>query len=215
MCKESYVLGFYFYKQHRYKKEKIYDSFDTMAESHPFLRSVIKYEAESTKLFYDIRKHLQIKVYEGRVIKNIWDDYKEVGAREWNVFENGLLKVFLYPHEKGFKMLFVGHHLLGNYATAMGIVCKSKAAKFVGANMFGYEKRDGISITNLGSIHNPNIKEAIFIPPALPATIQTLGVLTVNDKMQLCSGYYEKAISGEEVKAQLSMLIKKEGEYGV
>lgn len=391
--------------------EKVYESFGIMSKAHPFLRSVIKYEEGSTRLFYDIKEHSEIEIYEGRDIEHVWDDYKAIGAKGWNVLESGLLKVFLYPLKEGFKILFVGHHLLGdgrcllevvgefanlygegtqpdyveerlikniddlpphsklrgiskllvkrlnnewrkegkkadyktyaefaslfqkenpvsyeicsmdansvlsmknlckeqglsvndllmakgyiamhtpkiimaadirsqlkcyrqgalgNYATAMGVVCKSrtkdvlkkaeevhkqvrihrskmqklmmvlacymqmdkdlidavaiatlgdfdsKVAKFVGVNMFGYEKRDGRSITNLGSINNPNIKEAIFIPPASPATIQTIGVLTVNNKMQLCSSYYEKAISAEDVKAQFSMLIKNEGEY--
>lgn len=66
----------------------------------------------------------------------------------------------------------------------------SKAAGFVGGNMFGYKKRDGVSITNLGAIKNMNLKNAIFIPPASPATKETIGVLTVNDTMNLCSSYY-------------------------
>ncbi|MDO5294436.1 MAG: hypothetical protein Q4F05_17010 [bacterium] len=83
---------------------------------------------------------------------------------------------------------------------------ESKAARFVGASMFGYLKRDGISITNLGHIQNPHIIEATFIPPASPATIQTIGVLTVNDHMQLCSSYYEHAVSKKVVRRQLDFM---------
>ena len=70
---------------------------------------------------------------------------------------------------------------------------ESKAAKFVGSNMFGFSKRDGYSITNLGAIDNPHIKEAVFLPPASPATRKTIGVLTVNGRMQLCSCTYTNA----------------------
>ncbi len=82
----------------------------------------------------------------------------------------------------------------------------SKAGKFVGQNMFGFLKRESVSITNLGRINNENIKEAIFIPPSSPAARQTIGVLTVNNKMQLCSSYYNKLISSDKVKKILNAM---------
>ena len=383
---------------------KIKDSLDIMSKAHPFLRSIIKYESGSTNMYYDIENRSTIEIHERESIETIWRDYREIGSKEWNVLENGLLKVFVYPMDEEMKVLFVAHHLLGdgrcllelvnefanlyaqgiepvcvqerliqgiedlpaksnlagvskylvkylnkqwekeqvlvtykeyekfsdefvksnpvshevtviekqefismksyckehgitindllmakmytsmntekiiiaadirnklkcyykgaygNYATAMGVVCKhknkdilnkaiqvhkqvkrqlnnnqklmlvlscylnmnqdlidavaiatlgnfeSKAARFVGGNMFGYQKRNGISITNLGSLQNENILDAIFIPPASPATIQTIGALTVNNKMHLCSSYYERAITSEKVKMQLEAL---------
>ncbi len=387
-----------------YSKRKVMDSLALMSKAHPFLRSLIQYDVGSTDLFYCISDENQINTYEKESEETIWEDYKEIGKKEWNVFKNGLLKVFLYPSTEGFKALFTAHHLLGdgrclldlvcefanvyvdgvepiyveenlikgladlpsksdlsgisrllvknmnkkwkrenkkvtyeeyagfaeqfaknnpvgvesylfdeskvnsmkklckdnnisindllmaalyveantnkiiiaadirnklncynpgalgNYASAMGITCKdtgkdvikkakkvhnqvaaniqnnrklmlvlscylnmdaglidaaaiaalgnfeSKAAGFVGGSMFGYTKRDSISITNLGAISNRNIKDAIFIPPASPAAIQTTGVLTVNNNMQLCSSYYEKAISKEYIKTQLERM---------
>lgn len=389
-----------------YSQSKVKDTLDVMSKAHPFLRSVIQYDESSINLYYFISDKNQIDVYEKDTQQTVWEDYKTVGKKEWNVFKNGLLKVFLYPTNEGFKALFVAHHLLGdgrcllelvsefanvyvdgiepvyveeklikgiddlpsnsnlagisrllvnrlnkkwnrenkkvtyeeysefaeqftkenpvanecyslnearsnsikkfckesnitindlmmaamylqantqkiiiatdirnklkcyrkgavgNYASAMGVICKdtskdvikkakevhckvmknvqnnrklmlviscylnmnntlidaaaiatlgnfeSKAARFVGENMFGYKKRDGISITNLGAIKNENIKEAIFIPPASPATVQTLGILSANNKMQLCSSYYEKAIPAEEVRKQLRDLVQ-------
>ena len=384
--------------------QKIQNCFYIMAQAHPFLRSIIRYENDNAKLFYKIEEESRVEISERESIYTIWEDYRSVAAKEWNVLHNGLLKVFIYPTEEGMKVLFIAHHLLGdgrcllelvnefvnlyvegiepvfaaerlikgmedlpcksqltgvskylvrnlngkwrkekkrvsydtyarfsdqfvkenpvshemmemdqqgfysmkkycnknnitindllmsklyhnmniqkiviaadirsklscynrgacgNYATAMGIVCKgkhgdilkkakevhkkvkihmennkklmlvlscylsmdeglidaatittlgdfeSKAAKFVGGNMFGFLKRDGVSITNLGSISNANISDGIFIPPASPAMTLTIGVLTVNDKMQLCSSYYQNLISGEEVKNQLTKL---------
>lgn len=383
---------------------KIKNCLDAMADAHPFLRSIISYENGNTKLFYKVEDTSRIEINERESVHTIWEDYNSIAIKEWNVLQNGLLKVLIYPIEEGMKLLFVAHHLLGdgrclleivnefvslyvegikpiytperliqgmedlpckseltgvskylirylnakwrkekkhvlyedyarfsdqfvkdnpvshevieidqnaflsmkkyckehgitindllmsklyynmniqkiiiaadirsklscynkgscgNYATALGIVCKgkqtdilkkaqevhkqvkmhmesnkklmlvlscylsmdeglidavaiatlgdfeSKAAKFVGSNMFGFLKRNGVSITNLGKINNTNISEAIFIPPASPAMIQTVGVLTVNDKMQLCSSYYQNSISGVEVKKHLTML---------
>lgn len=65
---------------------------------------------------------------------------------------------------------------------------ESKAAAFVGGGMFGFSKASSYSITNLGRIENKNLMSAVFIPPASPAAILTLGVVTVNGKMYACSG---------------------------
>lgn len=372
--------------------EKVQECMDIIAKAHPFLRSRIKYDKDSTDIYYDIQDISTIELNNRGTADTMWDDYKSVGDTEWNIFDNGLLKVFAYDN---MRVLFVAHHLLGdgrcllelvnefanlyvkgitpsfseehlirgmddlpeksdlsgiskylvnrlnkqwvkdgktvtyndyknfydgfvknnpvsheavcsedlsgikafcnnnqvtindylmakmyikmginkiiiaadvrnklkcynvgaygNYSTAMGIVCKnksgdivetarqvhrivkknvesnrslilvlscylrmnkdlidaaaisslgdykSKAGEFVGSNMFGYSKRDGVSLTNLGCIDNDSIINAKFIPPASPATIQTIGVLTVNGKMNLCSSYYEKAVSAKEV----------------
>jgi hypothetical protein len=64
---------------------------------------------------------------------------------------------------------------------------ESKAGRFVCSKMFGYEKRDGHCITNLGRIESSAIREGIFIPPASPANRKPWGVLTINKNMRICS----------------------------
>ena len=64
---------------------------------------------------------------------------------------------------------------------------ESKAGRFVGSKMFGYEKRDGHCITNLGRAESNTIIEGVFIPPASPANRKVWGVLTINNKMRICS----------------------------
>ena len=64
---------------------------------------------------------------------------------------------------------------------------ESKAGRFVGSKMFGYEKCDGHCITNLGKVESNVISEAVFIPPASPANSKAWGVLTINNKMRICS----------------------------
>ncbi len=64
---------------------------------------------------------------------------------------------------------------------------ESKAGRFVGSKMFGYEKRAGHCITNLGRVESNVISEAVFIPPASPANSKAWGVLTINKKMRICS----------------------------
>ena len=63
---------------------------------------------------------------------------------------------------------------------------ESKAGRFVGSKMFGYEKRDGHCITNLGRAESNTIREGVFIPPASPVNRKSWGVLTINNKMRIC-----------------------------
>lgn len=60
----------------------------------------------------------------------------------------------------------------------------SKAAAFVGGRLFGFEKRENYTITNLGRIQSTLIKAGYFIPPISPSSRKIAGVLTVNDTMK-------------------------------
>lgn len=389
----------------KYQKEKFLDCILRLSEAHPLLNSLIKYEENTTKLYYDITKKSQIQFVESQGEDTWREDYSKVGEKEWNAFENGLLKLYVYPSENYFRILFVAHHLLGdgrcvlnlvnelvnlyvndtkiefkherlieriedlpeksnltgiskyivnrvnkqwkkdkqlvtyqeyakftedfsiknpvghcivratnskliemkqfckanqitlndllmarlymesgtnkitiaadirdyltfyqdgacgNYASAMGIVCKgknkdvvaksravhkqvkkftennqnlmlvlscyltmdrdlidsaaisglggfnSKAGQFVGGSMFGYAKRDGICITNLGVVNNDQVDEMIFIPPASPSVKNTVGILTLNGRLSLCSSHYENYIEKETVDRQLQAMI--------
>ena len=389
----------------QYEKAKIHRVLDMLAKAHPFLRSLIAYEQDGTTLYYAVGENSRIETLERENSATIWNAYEEIGKKDWNIFENGLLKVLIYPEEKSFQVLFIAHHLLGdgrtilglatefadayvkgikpgyveerliktiedlpggsdltgiskwlvlranqqwkrenrkvtyelyadfaerfiaenptgheeitmcksqvdamrkmckkerisvndllmarlytaaktnkiiiasdirenlacyrkgamgNYASAMGIQYKgkekdnikkakeihrlvkshlgenkslmlvlacylnmeptlidaaaisalggfqSKAASFVGGSMFGYKRRDGVSITNLGSIESETITEALFIPPASPATIQTVGAVTVNGIMRLCSSYYKQSVSKQSVRECLEEML--------
>ena len=93
---------------------KVRSSLDRLSEAHPFLRSKMKYDEGSTDIFYDVGDSSAIEVNERESIDSLWADYNKIGEKEWNVFENGLLKVFIYPVGEKMKILFVAHHLLGD-----------------------------------------------------------------------------------------------------
>ncbi len=64
---------------------------------------------------------------------------------------------------------------------------ESKAAGFIGKTFFHLDKAEGYSITNLGKAESETLEDAYFIPPASPAIRKTLGVLTLNGKMRICT----------------------------
>ena len=98
--------------QKEYEKEKVEATLLRMAEAHPFLKSLIAYEQGTDKLYYDVKQNSQIELKLREDISTMWEDYKTVADRDWNVFENGLLKVWIYPQDGAMTLLFIAHHLL-------------------------------------------------------------------------------------------------------
>ncbi|MGN0161029.1 MAG: hypothetical protein ACI4AQ_06560 [Lachnospiraceae bacterium] len=95
-----------------YDKAGVEATLNRMADAHPFLKSFIAYEEGTQRLYYKITDCSQIDLSIKEDISLLWTDYKKVSEKEWNVFKNGLLKLYIYPQEKGMKLLFIAHHLL-------------------------------------------------------------------------------------------------------
>ena len=95
-----------------YDKVLLEATLDRMADAHPFLRSLISYEDGTDKLYYNVTDTSQIQFAVKEDIATLWTDYKEISKRDWNVFENGMLKVYVYPGQKEMTLLFIAHHLL-------------------------------------------------------------------------------------------------------
>jgi len=95
-----------------YDKAHVEATFNRMAEAHPFLRCLIAYENGTQQLYYKITEVSKINVNLKEYISSLWFDYKNISKQDWNVFENGLLKVYIYPQSQGMTILFIAHHLL-------------------------------------------------------------------------------------------------------
>jgi len=117
--------------------------------------------------------------------KDIWKMAKSVSERvKKNIDDPRKLMMILACY------LYMKPELIDAAAISVMGGFKSKAGKSVGSLILGYKNRDGYSVTNLGNIDNPNIVEAMFIPPASPANVKTVGVLSVNHRLRKCTAYY-------------------------
>lgn len=96
----------------QYQKEKVQETLDRMAEAHPFLKCLIAYEDGTNQLFYNVMPASQVDLVLRSDESTLWTDYKIISKQDWNVFENGLLKVYIYPKIQGMAVLFIAHHLL-------------------------------------------------------------------------------------------------------
>jgi len=85
---------------------------ERMAQAHPFLRSRIAYEEGTEKLYYNVTDRSQISLMIREDVSSLWEDYAAFSGQDWNVFENGMLILLLYPQERGMTLLFAAHHLL-------------------------------------------------------------------------------------------------------
>lgn len=93
-------------------EENIHATLERMAGAHPFLRALIAYEDGTDQLYYKITEHSKISLYVQEDVNVLWEDYDRISQKDWNVFEHGMLKVYVYPKEQGMTLLFVAHHLL-------------------------------------------------------------------------------------------------------
>ena len=108
-------------------KERLTASFDVLAQNHPFLRSVIGYDAKDNSYFYDISDDSRIdltvsdEVLPGLEDPRLIQEYKTLTGYDWNVMSEGLLKVVAWKSDSGTVLLFVFHHLLADGRGAMDL----------------------------------------------------------------------------------------------
>lgn len=95
-----------------YDKAAVEATLGRIAGAHPFLKSLIAYEDGTDNLYYDVTDCSQIQLFIKEDISTLWIDYKNISKRDWNVFENGMLKVYVYPKRQCMTLLFIAHHLL-------------------------------------------------------------------------------------------------------
>lgn len=111
MCPNMH-FGMLLELEKQYQKEKVQQTLDRMAEAHPFLKCLIAYEDGTNQLFYNVMPVSQVDLVIRSDESTLWTDYKTIAKYDWNVFENGLLKVYIYPKTQGMAVLFIAHHLL-------------------------------------------------------------------------------------------------------
>lgn len=90
---------------------KLGETLNQLAAAHPFLRAVVAHEDNSDKLFYNVLDNSQISL---NICDGVFEisDYEGLMKKNWNVFEEGLLKVNVYKATDSFEVLLMAHHLL-------------------------------------------------------------------------------------------------------
>ena len=111
-----------------FDKDRIEESVARLAEAHPFLRAQLGYEKETNSYFYDVKEQSQVQViFAGGLCDEDGDvkiiqQFEKLTARDWNLFNEGLLKIAVWKTEAGTVLLFVFHHLLADGRGALGLI---------------------------------------------------------------------------------------------
>ena len=129
-----------------FDKERIEESVTRLAEAHPFLRARLGYEKETNSYFYDVKEQSQVQViFAGELCDEAGDadesksggtavldgpisspriikEFEKLTARDWNLFNEGLLKIAVWKAGDRTVLIFVFHHLLADGRGALGLV---------------------------------------------------------------------------------------------
>lgn len=91
--------------------KKVKETLGILSEAHPLLKAVVQ-DDENKNPYYFIRDDLEIECKEMQSIETIHEDYHDTIQRSWNVYQERLLRVLIYPDNTRFQILFLAHHLL-------------------------------------------------------------------------------------------------------
>ena len=113
-----------------FDEEKIKISLQTLSKAHPFLRSLLGYDPEDNSYYYDITDASKAELtVSGDDVTGIYDDkvkthYEMLISREWDIREEGMLKVTSWKSEDKTVFLLVFHHLIADGRGALELACE-------------------------------------------------------------------------------------------
>ena len=130
-----------------YDKEGIEKVITGLSAAHPFLKSRLGYEKETNSYFYDVKEQSQVEVIfpgeicdkgeeavesedssgtstdgDSIVSPKIIKEFEKLTAGDWNLFNEGFLKIVVWEEGAKTVLLFVFHHLLADGRGALGLV---------------------------------------------------------------------------------------------
>ena len=98
MCPNMH-FGIAFQLAEKYDAQRFDFAIQALAAAHPFLNCIIAQEESGTLYYKDTGSSTISVMIRGGEAK-FWEDYSRLGERAWDVFSNGLLKVFCYPQKR-------------------------------------------------------------------------------------------------------------------
>lgn len=100
-------------------------AFQKLSKAHPFLRALLGYEKEKNQYYYDITDDSQIEIiWKDTEVSSIYDrmvfeEYERQTRRDWNLFQEGMLKAVCFQMQDKTCVLFIFHHLLADGRAAL------------------------------------------------------------------------------------------------
>ena len=126
-----------------FEKERFEECLAGLVGAHPFLRSRLGYEKETNSYFYDVKEQSQVEViFAGEICdgtedagslipvadediitsSKIIEQFEKLTTRDWNLFNEGFLKIAVWKAGDRTVLLFLFHHLLADGRGALGLI---------------------------------------------------------------------------------------------
>ena len=110
-----------------FDEKRILETMDRLSEAHPFLNALLEYDKAKNAYAYRItgqsKVEIILKPQEAADIyaRDIMDTYRQLTGRDWDLFEEGMLKAAVWKTDGGTCFLLVFHHLLADGRGALGL----------------------------------------------------------------------------------------------
>ncbi len=110
-----------------YDEGRVRDAVSLLSAAHPFLNALLGYEEGANAYFYRVtdqsKAALSLKNREisGIDSAEIMKEYENLTGRDWNLFEEGMLKIAVWRMGESTCFLLVFHHLLADGRAALGL----------------------------------------------------------------------------------------------
>ena len=114
-----------------YDEAAIRDAVKRLAAAHPFLNALLGYAEAENAYYYRVtdRPQVELRLKGGRhdapesalAAPEIMKEYHQLTGRDWNLFEEGMLKISVWQAGTMTQFLLVFHHLLADGRGALGL----------------------------------------------------------------------------------------------
>lgn len=110
-----------------YDEGRIRDAISLLSAAHPFLNALLGYEEGSNAYFYRVTDQSKVALsLKNREISGIGsaeilEEYEGLTGRDWNLSEEGMLKIAAWRMGESTCFLLAFHHLLADGRAALGL----------------------------------------------------------------------------------------------
>ena len=114
-----------------YDETSIRDAVKRLAAAHPFLNALLGYAEAENAYYYRVtdRPQVELRLKGGRydapesalAAPEIMKEYHQLTGRDWDLFEEGMLKISVWQAGTMTQFLLVFHHLLADGRGALGL----------------------------------------------------------------------------------------------
>ena len=110
-----------------YAESDIRDAAQQLSAAHPFLNALLGYEEEKNAYFYRVTERCQVQLLlksqeiSGVGAPEIMAEFESLTGRDWDLTEEGMLKIAAWRAGESTCFLLVFHHLLADGRGALGL----------------------------------------------------------------------------------------------